>query len=346
MKLAFAIVLTAGLGIGVSAQTITPTPYFTSFTDTLIASTYNGQLLAVGTVIQAYDPSGIYCGTDTVRLSGGHAIFGYFSVYGDDPGTLLDEGASAGETITFKINGRTATVTHGDATWTDKSLKSVTLSATATIAMTGISYPADTLVMPGDTGRFHVEVRNDGNGTDFYGVKMSMSHTSGTTNFDWESFPPDSVIYAGVGQTVSVYFSARAPIFVSTPDDTINTVSYTVFSEVDTTVTVTGSFNMIMSLTDIDEDGVVMPGSFALYQNYPNPFNPTTNIAYQLPTGSRAQLDVYDVLGRVVESRDLGWLSAGEGMLKFDGSDLASGVYFYRLSTETFAKTRKMILLK
>jgi hypothetical protein len=190
-----------------------------------------------------------------------------------------------------------------------------------------------------------VQVQNDGDGLDFYGVKLSMTHTSGTGNFDWESFEPDSVVYAGVGETVSVYFSARAPIF-SAPDDTVNTVSYTVYSKLDTTVTVTGNFDMVMTLTDVDEGELVLPGSFALYQNYPNPFNPTTTIAYQLPTSSRVRLDVYDVLGRVVESRDLGLLSAGEGQIEFDGSDLASGVYFYRLSSETSAKTRKMILLK
>ena len=348
MKLAIAVALTAVLSVGASAQTIIPTPYFTSIADTMVASTYNGQLLVVGTVIQAYDPSGVYCGTDTVRLDSesGKAIFGYFSVYGDDPATTeIDEGATAGEHITFKINGRTASVVQGDDVWADQTLKSVTLSASATVAMTGISYPADTLVMPGDTAQFRVEVRNDGDGIDFYGVKMTMSHTSGTGNFDWEAFPPDSAVYAGVGETVSVYFSARAPIF-GAPDDTVNTISYTVFSHLDTTVTVTGSVNMIMTLTDVDEEGAVLPGTFAVYQNYPNPFNPTTTIAYQLPTGSQARLDIYDVLGQVVESRNLGWLPAGEGSLTFDGSELASGVYFYRLSTETVAKTRKMILLK
>jgi len=343
LKLVIAIVLTSGLGAGVSAQ---GNPHFTSFSDTLIASTYNGELLVAGTIIQAYDPSGVYCGIDTVRMSGDDAIFGYFSVYGDDPTSPgVDEGATAGEHITFKINGRTATVTAGDDTWADQTLKSVTLSASATIAMSGISYPADTLVMPGDTGTFHVEVRNDGDGLDYYGVKLSMTHTSGTGNFDWESFEPDSVVYAGVGETVSVYFSARAPIF-SAPDDTVNTISYTVYSKLDTTVTVTGDFDMVMTLTDVDEGDPVLPGSFALYQNYPNPFNPTTTIAYQLPTSSRVRLDVYDVLGRVVESRDLGMLPAGEGQIEFDGSELASGVYFYRLSSETVAKTRKMILLK
>jgi hypothetical protein len=347
LKLVVAVALAAGLGAGVQAQSIHPTPFFTSFADTMIASTYNGEPVVVGSIIQAYDPSGIYCGIDTVRLDGGsgEAIFGYFSVYGDDPNTpALDEGAVAGEHITFKINGRTASVIGGDDTWTDQSLKSVTLAANATIAVTGIGFPSDTLIMPGDTDTYRVEVRNDGDGTDFYGVKLSMSLTGGDTPFDWQVFEPDTVVYAAAGGSVFVYFSVYAPIFNA---DTVNTISYTVFSHLDTTVTVTGSFDLFMSITDVnDPDISILPGSFALFQNYPNPFNPTTTVAYRLATSSAAHLEIFDVLGRVVDYRDLGRLPAGPGEIEFDGSYLASGVYFYRLSTESGSLTRKMILLK
>ena len=345
LKIVFAVILAIGLGAGVQGQTIYPTPFFTSFADTMIASTYNGQPLVVGSIIQAYDPSGTYCGIDTVRLDGGEAIFGYFSVYGDDPNTAaIDEGAVTGEHIAFRINGRTATVIGGDDTWADQSLKSVTLDANATVAVTGLGFPPDTLIMPGDTDTYRVEVRNDGDGIDFYGVNLSMSLTGGTTSFDWQAFEPDSVVYAGPGESVFVYFSVYAPIFNA---DTVNTISYTVFSHLDNTVTVTGSFDLFMSVTDVDDPDIsVLPGSFALLQNYPNPFNPTTTIAYRLATSSAVNLEIFDVLGRVVDSRDLGWLSAGPGEVEFDGSYLTSGVYFYRLSTESGSLTRKMILLK
>ena len=346
LRLIIPLALALGLGTGALAQTIYPTPYFTSFADTAVASTYNGQLLRVGSIIQAYDSSGIYCGVDTVRYDpvSGKDIFGYFSVYGDDPDTpVLDEGAVAGEHITFKINGRTASVVAGDDTWTDKSLKSVTLSASATIAMTGLSYPADTLIMPGDTAIIGVRVRNDGDGIDYYGVKLSMSQLGGTGPFDWEVFEPANPVYANPAESVWVYFSARAPIFSA---DTVNTISYTVYSHLDTTVKVTGSFSLIMTLTDVAEDGSILPGSFALFQNYPNPFNPATTISYRLGSASSARLEVYDILGRVVESVDLGRLPAGDGQVVFDGSELASGVYFYRLSAESMSQTKKMILLK
>ncbi len=88
------------------------------------------------------------------------------------------------------------------------------------------------------------------------------------------------------------------------------------------------------------------PEQFNLLQNYPNPFNPTTVISYQLPVASKVDLNVYDVLGREVfvlvnEKKD-----AGRYQVKFDGSGLASGVYFYRLQAENFVQTKKLLLLR
>jgi hypothetical protein len=345
---AIAVALTLSMTSGAEGQIINPSIYWCKFaSDTAAASTYNGLPLVVGSIVQAYDQSGVYCGVDTVHLDPlglGYAIFGA-TVYGDDPITpLIDEGAETDEDIVFKINGRDATVTAGSASWVHGVIKTLTLSTSATVAMTGLSYPPDTLIMPGDTDTYRVEVRNDGDGTDFYGVNLSMSLPGGTTSFDWQAFEPDSVVYAGPGESVFVYFSVYAPVFNA---DTVNTISYTVFSHLDNSVTVTGSFDLFMSVTDVnDPDISILPGSFALFQNYPNPFNPTTTIAYRLATSSAVNLEIFDVLGRVVESRDLGWLSAGPGEVEFEGSYLASGVYFYRLSTESGSLTKKMILLK
>ena len=118
------------------------------------------------------------------------------------------------------------------------------------------------------------------------------------------------------------------------------------FSHNDPTVTVGGSVDLYRTLTDVDDPWVTLPGAFTLEQNYPNPFNPTTTIAFNLATGSRARLDIIDMLGRVVEQLDLGWLSAGPGQIEYDASGLASGVYLYRFSTDTGAQSRKMVLLK
>jgi hypothetical protein len=266
-------------------------------------------------------------------------------VYGDDPGSPgIDEGAEADDTITFKINGITATVDSGDATWTHGEIKSVTLSAApTTIAMAGINLPGPKAVAPADTVTFQVDVRNDGDGLDFYGVKLSMSLPGGSGINEWEALEPDSVVYANPDDTVSVFFSIKAPLFNI---DTANTVTYTVFSHLDTTVTVGGDVDVFMTITDVDDPQVVLPGSFVLQQNYPNPFNPSTIIAFNLSARTTARLDIIDILGRVVESRNLGDLPAGPHQVEYEADGLASGVYFYRLVTESAAQSRKMILLR
>ncbi len=100
-------------------------------------------------------------------------------------------------------------------------------------------------------------------------------------------------------------------------------------------------------LTGIKESGQAMlPSSFALRQNYPNPFNPSTRIEYDLPKTTRISLTVYDVLGRKVRTLVEEVQQAGTHIVIFDGTGLASGVYFYQLKAEGYETARSMILLK
>lgn len=94
--------------------------------------------------------------------------------------------------------------------------------------------------------------------------------------------------------------------------------------------------------TDRDE----LPDGYALAQNYPNPFNPATSIRYQLGAPGKVTLTVYDALGRQVTTLVDGTQGAGQHHVTFDGADLASGVYFYRLRTEVGQKVQQMVLLK
>jgi hypothetical protein len=89
-----------------------------------------------------------------------------------------------------------------------------------------------------------------------------------------------------------------------------------------------------------------LPTRFELNQNYPNPFNPSTVIEFSLPAAGEVSLDVYNVIGQKVETLVNGSLPAGQHSVEFNASALASGVYFYRLTTETETDSRKMILLK
>ena len=99
-------------------------------------------------------------------------------------------------------------------------------------------------------------------------------------------------------------------------------------------------------VTAIKIDKGNMPEEFSLYQNYPNPFNPATTIIYQIPKSSLVTLKVYDVLGKAVKTLVNEYQIKGKYSINFDASSLASGVYFYRLSSGSFAETKKLILLK
>ncbi|MFH1194250.1 MAG: T9SS type A sorting domain-containing protein [bacterium] len=106
----------------------------------------------------------------------------------------------------------------------------------------------------------------------------------------------------------------------------------------------TGKFKVNYSITTIKEE--VVPTSFSLTQNYPNPFNPSTVISFQLPVVSEVQLKVYDILGKKVATLINESKPAGNYEVKFDASNLSSGIYFYQLNAGSFTATKKLILLK
>lgn len=88
------------------------------------------------------------------------------------------------------------------------------------------------------------------------------------------------------------------------------------------------------------------PGKISLEQNYPNPFNPSTVISYQLAEHSEVRLEVFNMQGQKVTTLQRGRQSAGEHKVEFDASNLASGIYIYRLQTAGQTLTRKMVLIK
>ncbi|MCH8068731.1 MAG: T9SS type A sorting domain-containing protein, partial [Candidatus Marinimicrobia bacterium] len=102
--------------------------------------------------------------------------------------------------------------------------------------------------------------------------------------------------------------------------------------------------DVVVSITPKPSDQV--PSSFSLKQNYPNPFNPVTYIPFELPKDTHVSLQIYDLKGRVVRELVSEWLPAGQYQYPLNGSDLATGIYIYRLLAGDFTMTKKMILLK
>ncbi|MBK7379893.1 MAG: CotH kinase family protein [Ignavibacteriales bacterium] len=99
-------------------------------------------------------------------------------------------------------------------------------------------------------------------------------------------------------------------------------------------------------VTSLDEQNLEIPDQYFLSNNYPNPFNPATFINYQIPEKQFVEIKVYDVLGKEVASLVEQELPPGFYTVRFDASQLSSGVYFYRMKAGDFNITKKLLLVK
>jgi len=95
----------------------------------------------------------------------------------------------------------------------------------------------------------------------------------------------------------------------------------------------------------------ILPEGYSLHQNYPNPFNPTTNISFNMPVSGKARIEIFNILGKLVAIPFDGIAQAGANEVVWDGKNfagesVASGIYFYRLTADSYVETKKMTLLK
>jgi hypothetical protein len=88
------------------------------------------------------------------------------------------------------------------------------------------------------------------------------------------------------------------------------------------------------------------PREIYLYQNYPNPFNPVTKISFDIPKREHVLLEVYDTMGRLVETVLDKDIAAGHHIVEFENNNLSSGIYLYRIKTKNYSETKKMVYLK
>jgi photosystem II stability/assembly factor-like uncharacterized protein len=131
---------------------------------------------------------------------------------------------------------------------------------------------------------------------------------------------------------------------------TANILSAVHFPDADTGYIVGYGGTIIRVGTDIEtsipEESITQHNRFQLFQNYPNPFNPITEISFSLPMLSNVKLEIFNIKGQKVTTLVNQHLSPGHYKYKWDGSEVASGVYFYRLQAGDFSQVKKMLLIK
>jgi hypothetical protein len=152
-----------------------------------------------------------------------------------------------------------------------------------------------------------------------------------TTNHDYRLLRSSPCIDAGIQDAIIIYNDGRDTIYVpamaylgDAPD--------------------MGAFEFDPS--GIIEEQTPLPRKFALHQNYPNPFNPVTTISFDIPQACRVKLELYNSLGQKLQTVINKNMAAGHHLIRFDGSGLASGLYFYKLEAGEFDGIKKMLLVK
>ncbi len=170
----------------------------------------------------------------------------------------------------------------------------------------------------------NVEVSKD-NGNVWQKVK---SYNGSLPSWKYESF--DITQYATGSSQIKVRFTLLSDVFVNEDGWYVDDIKI---------------LNYNIGTVGIAPDNVI-PVSFSLEQNYPNPFNPVTNLKFGISKSGFVSLRVFDVLGKEVKTLVNEIKPAGRYDITFDGSSLASGIYFYRLESGSFIQTKQMTLIK
>ncbi len=189
------------------------------------------------------------------------------------------------------------------------------------------------------------------------------------TEHDIDSIPSDEILLGGASlfgsmpigpmeQTFSYYFTLTNAGVTSLAFgvDSAKVGAAGDFAFVDGTGSTFGpGFSGTLGFTvegplDAGDNGAI-PEVYYLKQNYPNPFNPTTTINYSLARKANVNLAVYNILGQKVNTLVNGEMDAGEYSVKWEGNDtngdaVASGIYFYKMVSDDFVKTHKMVLMR
>jgi len=210
----------------------------------------------------------------------------------------------------------------------------------------GVTYDGD-FYGPGTLDYLHPDSadRQPGVGTDLWRDTLVVFYPPGD-GMDWYVFQSELFTWLGDTTVTTVTFE-----LTTGAAGTYNLAYYMNsadfhFSDADFPGPISqGNTIVVADPTGLDDTPEIAKG-FALKQNFPNPFNPITKIQYEIEKRSSVNLTVYNLIGKEVAVLVNGFQNAGEHEVNFDGANLPSGVYIYKLRAGASTETRKMALIK
>lgn len=140
--------------------------------------------------------------------------------------------------------------------------------------------------------------------------------------------------------------TAQNPVNIQYPAAGVYPVTLISTNSFGTDTLISSCYMTVNPWFGLQQNGNEIPDNYSLSQNYPNPFNPVTNIKLQIPAESQVRLTVFNVLGRTVEVLIDKKMLPGNYDVDWNAANYPSGVYFYRLQTDDFTETKKMLLIK
>ena len=204
------------------------------------------------------------------------------------------------------------------------------------ISLSADSIHLETTPAVSDTATADLVISNSGSGSFAWTAQKGASWLDLSS---WSGNDGDSVTLTATSDTLM-------------PGDYSTEVVFTSPEAYNSPETLVVTFSVIDEATPVtDPTELSLPAEIGLAQNYPNPFNPTTTIEFSLPSRSDVTVEVFNILGQLVTTLADEALPAGLHSVEWDGhfnsgQAASSGIYFYRLRTETASIVRKMVLIK
>lgn len=252
---------------------------------------------------------------------------------------------------TYKVNGTSYTQKQ---TFVFNSGSVVAVTAVSPITIGGTRYVFDHWSDNGDTTH-NVTISGPLSLTAFYKVKYLLLLSSAHGNvvgggnqfydsavaFTFGVYPRIVLVGGGVGYQFRGWTGSGNGAYTSADSSGMDTMINIALSN-----PVVETARWLQIAVGVNNISSEVPDKFQLHQNYPNPFNPVTNIKFDIAKESQVKIVIYDALGKEVETIINESMKPGFYSYTFDAKNLASGVYFYRITTNDFSDIKKMLILK